>query len=160
MMAPFEQIVRAHGEVVLRVCRMVAGPDDADDAWSETFLAAMRAYPDLAGDADVRAWLVTIAHRRSIDVLRARARRATPVGDVPDQPVPDPPDRTVWHAVARLPDMQRQAVAYHYLAGLPHGEVAMLMGGTAQGVRRAAADGIASLRRMLGAPTTPPEASP
>jgi DNA-directed RNA polymerase specialized sigma24 family protein len=44
---PFEEIVTAHGPTVLRVCRAVLGPMDADDAWSETFLAAMRAYPTL-----------------------------------------------------------------------------------------------------------------
>jgi hypothetical protein len=38
-------------------------------------------------------------------------------------------------------------VAYHYLAGLPYAEVATIIGGTADAARRAAADGIAALRR-------------
>ena len=63
MKRPFEQAVTQHGTVVLRVCRAVLGVDEADDAWSETFLSALRAWPDLPDDADVRAWLVTIAHR-------------------------------------------------------------------------------------------------
>ena len=67
-----------HGATVLRVCRAVLGPADADDAWSETFLSAMRAYPDLPADANVEAWLVTIAHRKAIDVTRAAGRRAIP----------------------------------------------------------------------------------
>ena len=71
---PFEQVVAAHGATVLRVCRAVLGPSDADDAWSETFLSAMRAYPELPGDANIEAWLVTIAHRKAIDVARAAAR--------------------------------------------------------------------------------------
>jgi DNA-directed RNA polymerase specialized sigma24 family protein len=45
---PFETVVAVHGPAVLRVCRAVLGPADADDAWSETFLSAMKAYPDLA----------------------------------------------------------------------------------------------------------------
>ena len=49
----FDKIVVAHGSTVLRVCRAVLGPADADDAWSETFLAAMKAYPDLPSDANV-----------------------------------------------------------------------------------------------------------
>ncbi|HEY1640639.1 MAG TPA: sigma factor, partial [Streptosporangiaceae bacterium] len=65
---PFEAVVAAHGATVLRVCRAVLGPADADDAWSETFLSALRAYPDLPADANVEAWLVTIAHRKAIDV--------------------------------------------------------------------------------------------
>jgi len=81
---PFEQIVAAHGARVLRVCRALLGPGDADDAWSETFLSAMSAYPGLPADANVEAWLVTIAHRKAIDVTRAVARRAVPVAEVPD----------------------------------------------------------------------------
>ena len=42
---PFEVIVERHGATVLRVARAVVGPADADDAWSETFLAALKAYP-------------------------------------------------------------------------------------------------------------------
>ena len=64
-----------HGATVLRVCRAVLGPADADDAWSETFLAALKAYPRLPADANVEAWLVTIAHRKAIDVTRAPRRR-------------------------------------------------------------------------------------
>ena len=74
-MRPFEEVVADHGGTVLRVCRAVVGPDDAEDAWSETFLSALRAYPDLPADANVEAWLVTIAHRRALDVGRARSRR-------------------------------------------------------------------------------------
>ena len=69
----------------LRVCRAVLGPVDADDAWSETFLSALKAYPDLPDGANVEAWLVTIAHRKAIDVRRAAARRATPVDAVPER---------------------------------------------------------------------------
>jgi DNA-directed RNA polymerase specialized sigma24 family protein len=139
---------------VLRVVRAVLGPADADDAWSETFLAALRAYPDLPADANVEAWLVTIAHRKAIDVTRATARRAVPVAGSPEGPAPGPadgPDPDLVSAVAALPPKQRQAVAYHYLTGLPYAEIAGLIGGTPAAARRAAADGIAALRRTLGA---------
>ena len=82
--ATFEAIVRRHGVTVLRVCRALLGPADADDAWSDTFLAAMRAHSGLAADANVEAWLVTIAHRKAIDILRASGRRAVPVAILPD----------------------------------------------------------------------------
>jgi DNA-directed RNA polymerase specialized sigma24 family protein len=75
---PFEKIVDDHGATVLRVCRVLLAGPDADDAWSETFLAALRAYPGLPETANVEAWLVTIAHRKAIDVLRARRRHAGP----------------------------------------------------------------------------------
>lgn len=146
----FEAVVSEHGAAVLRVCRAVVGPDDADDAWSETFLSAMKAYPDLPADANVQAWLVTIAHRKAIDVIRARARRAIPTEELPE--IAGAPgaerDDDLADALTRLPDKQKRAVAYHYLAGLPYAEVAAVLGGSSEAARRAAADGIAALRRI------------
>src|ERR1700729_4181578 len=111
---PFETVVSAHGSTVLRVCRAVLGPADADDAWSETFLAALRAYPDLPGDANVEAWLVTIAHRKAIDVTRAAARRAVPVADMPEKPAAgraDGRDLDLADALGALPPRQTGAVS-------------------------------------------------
>ena len=150
MKPPFENVVARHGATVLRVVRAVLGHADADDAWSETFLAAMKAYPDLPADANVEAWLVTIAHRKAIDITRGAARRAIPVPDAPERPTPNHADEhhlELTEAVAALPPKQRQAVAYHYLAGLPYAEIATLLDSTAAAARRAAADGIATLRR-------------
>ena len=151
MKQPFEQVVERHGGTVLRVCRVILGAHDAQDAWSETFLAALRTYPDLPDDANAEAWLVTIAHRKAIDVLRARKRQPAPVGDVPDVPnglgIPGAEDGDLWQAVKALPDKQRQAVAYHYVAGLAYAEIAGILGGTTDAARRAAADGIKNLRK-------------
>jgi RNA polymerase sigma factor (sigma-70 family) len=148
---PFEKIVADHGATVLRVCRVLLAGPDADDAWSETFLAALRAYPGLPETANVEAWLVTIAHRKAIDVLRARRRHPVPLGELPEEPtmvgVPGTGDSGLWQAVGELPDKQRQAVAYHYVAGLPYAEIAEILGGTTEAARRAAADGIRNLRK-------------
>ena len=145
----FETVVCDHGPTVLRVCRAVLGPVDADDAWSETFLSAMKAYPELPANANVEAWLVTIAHRKAIDVTRDRARQAIPTDTVPEtgSAAPAEPDDDLTDALARLPDKQKQAVAYHYLAGLPYSDVAAILGGSVEAARRCAADGIATLRR-------------
>ncbi|MER6225782.1 RNA polymerase sigma factor [Streptomyces sp. 900105755] len=151
MKQPFENVVARHGTTVLRVCRVVLGPHDADDAWSETFLSAMRAYPDLPGTANVEAWLVTIAHRKAIDVLRAAQRNPLPVEEVPESPtgrgIPDAGDSDLWAAVKDLPHKQRQAVAYRYVAGLAYAEIAEILGGSADAARRAAADGLRNLRK-------------
>ncbi len=148
----FEAVVAIHGPTVLRVCRAVLGAADADDAWSDTFLAAMRAYPELPADANVEAWLVTIAHRKAIDLTRARGRRAIPIGDIPAAvPAAGPPhdvDPDLIAALTALPAKQKHAVAYHHLAGLPYREVAAILGGTPDAARRAAADGMANLRRI------------
>jgi RNA polymerase sigma factor (sigma-70 family) len=151
MKQPFEKVVQQHGGTVLRVCRVILGPHDAEDAWSETFLAAMRAYPQLPDDANAEAWLVTIARRKAIDVLRVRRRQPAPVGELPEAPtelgVPGAEDGDLWQAVAALPDKQRQAVAYHYVAGLAYAEIAGILGGTTDAARRAAADGVRNLRK-------------
>jgi RNA polymerase sigma factor (sigma-70 family) len=118
---PFEAVVELHGRTVLRVCRAVVGTLDADDAWSETFLSAMRAYPSLPDDANIEAWLVTIAHRKATDIGRARSHRAVPTDSVIDRADRDElthADLDLVTALAVLPDKQRQSVAYHYLAGL------------------------------------------
>lgn len=154
MKQPFESVVVDHGATVLRVCRAVLGShSDADDAWSETFLAAMKAWPDLPADANIEAWLVTIAHRKAIDVTRARQRHPIAGGEPPEQSstigVPEPEHVDMWRALKALPDKQRKVVAYHFLGGLPYQDVADLLGGTSAAARRAASDGITSLRRAL-----------
>lgn len=156
---PFEQIVAEHGPTVLRVCRAVLGPVDADDAWSETFLAALRSYPQMDRVANVEAWLVTIAHRKAIDIRRAQARAPVTVAELPERPTlensPETWDGDLWVALDALPGKQRAAVAYHYLAGLPYTEVATIVGGTADAARRAASDGIARLRETYLGTTHP-----
>lgn len=155
MHEPFEQAVRRHGATVLRVCRAVLGHGaDADDAWSETFLAALRSWPDLDADTNVEAWLVRVAQRKAIDITRSRVRHAVSTDAVPERASPlgnpEQDGRTgLWQEVAALPERQRQAVAYHYLGGLSHVETAELIGGSPDAVRRAAADGIKRLRQSI-----------
>lgn len=152
---PFEEVVVENGPTVLRVCRALLARLDAEDAWSETFLAALRAYPQLPPNANVQAWLVTIAHRKSIDALRAQARRARPIADLAEaEPFVDPsasPDSDLWDALRALPAKQRQCLAYHHLVGLGYAEIAVIVGGTPEAARRAAADGLKALRRSYPA---------
>jgi RNA polymerase sigma factor (sigma-70 family) len=151
MKRPFEEIVAEHGPTVLRVCRAVLGRPDADDGWSVPFLAALRAYPDLEGGANIEAWLVTIAHHKAIDILRAERRRAAPVADIAETrsatDVSETSDDGLWAALRTLPTTQRQAVAYPHVAGMPYADVAALVGGSTDAARRAAHDGIRALRR-------------
>ena len=156
-MRPFEDIVAAHSSTVLRVCRSILDFHDAEDAWSETFLAALQAYPRLGVDANVEAWLVTIAKRKAIDIVRARSRTAQPLAELPDAPgtlgIPGSSELQVWQAVSVLPHKQRACVALHHLFGMPHSEVAAVVGGSSDAARRAAADGLANLRRAFSTGT-------
>ncbi|WP_295648010.1 RNA polymerase sigma factor [uncultured Dietzia sp.] len=166
MRSAFDAAVQRHGPTVLRVCRAVLGPGaDADDAWSETFLSALRAWPDLPEDTNVEAWLVRVAHRRAVDVVRASARADAPGGvaddlalldargvggnDDDDNPAATVDDHEIWTIVSDLPARQRVCVAYRYLGGLRYSEIAALTGGSEAAARRAASDGVAALRRMM-----------
>lgn len=167
---PFETAVTEHGATVLRVLRGALGPHDADDCWQETFLAAMRAYPALRPDSDVRAWLVTIAHRKAIDWVRAAGRRAAPMADLPERGDARDADMDaleenlaagrLWRQVAALPGKQRLAVAYRYAADLAYEDIARLLGCSEDAARRSAFEGIRKLRRDMGGLTSQTLTSP
>ncbi|MHB1930641.1 MAG: RNA polymerase sigma factor [Acidimicrobiales bacterium] len=150
---PFEVVVADHGPTVLRICRAVVGAHDAEDVWSETFLAALAAYPRLEPDSNVRGWLATIAHRKASDQIRKTNRGPLPVDRLPEAPgrcgEPAPRDDDLWDAVASLPTKQLGAVVYHYVAGLPYAEVGQLLDSSEAAARRAAADGMRALRSTV-----------
>lgn len=163
---PFEELVRTEGPTVWRVCRALLGPVDAEDAWSDTFLSALRAYPRLEPGSNERGWLVTIAHRRALDVIRARNRRAVPDAEPPERPAQEATDPhqfdELWQALDALPARQRHAVVYRHLAGLSYDEVAALLDSSPTSARRSVADGMAKLRRdpRLQTPTSAPPPAP
>ena len=145
-----------HGPAVLRLLRRLVGPTDAEDDWQETFIAALRAYPRLRPDSDVRAWLLTIAHRKAIDRFRARGRQPVPRDDVADAVIlPDPysdphGEADLWAWVRSLPDKQRLAVGYRYGADLAYEDIAVLLECTPAAARRSVFEGLRTLRRQLG----------
>ena len=63
---------------------------EAEDIWSETFLAALRAYPDLDPATNVAAWLTTIARHKAIDRIRVRDREQPISPERDDRPSTDP----------------------------------------------------------------------
>jgi RNA polymerase sigma-70 factor (ECF subfamily) len=73
---PFETLVEAHhGEIFRYLARMTARSGEAEDLVQETFLRAYRAYRNLTPDANVRAWLFTIATNLTRNHFRAERRR-------------------------------------------------------------------------------------
>jgi RNA polymerase sigma factor (sigma-70 family) len=153
---PFQQVLDAHRDLVWRVCIATAGRQDAEDAFQEAWLSALRAYPRLPPDANVEAWLVTIAHRKALDVHRARARRPIPLpADELPQPAAAPlplRDDALWQAVRALPAGQRAAITLRYAGDLRPLEVALALGISAEAARRRLADGLRNLRLEV-APT-------
>jgi RNA polymerase sigma factor (sigma-70 family) len=154
---PFQRFLDAHRDDVLRFLVAAVGRHDADDAFQETFLAALRAYERLRPDSNLHAWVLTIAHRKALDVHRARRRRPLPVAELDDRatPVaaatgaPDVADGDHWERVRTLPPRQRAVLTLRYAAGLTHAEIAAVLGCSAEAARRAASDGLKTLRQEL-----------
>lgn len=163
---PFQTLLDAHSRDVHRFLIATVGAGDAEDCYQETWLAALRAYPTLRDASNLRAWLLTIAHRKAIDHVRARARRATPVaepaalsaggggggGGGRDGPaeaggIPAVPDGDLWGAVAALPDKQRAALALRFLADAGYAEIAQAMGTSEPAARRNVHEALTKLRK-------------
>ena len=82
---PFQAFVDEHAGVIHRFLVALVGPQDAEDVLQETLIAALRAYPRLRADSNLRAWGLAIARNKAIDSARARGRRPVPVdGAAPD----------------------------------------------------------------------------
>src|SRR5215472_19377292 len=72
----FEAVVAAHHDEIHRyVARVTARASEADDLSQETFLRAFRAHRALPPDANVRAWLFTIASNLFRNYVRGEVRR-------------------------------------------------------------------------------------
>ncbi len=151
---PFQAFLDEHGPVVWRFLRASVGPNEAEDCFQETFLAALRAYPNLTSTANLRAWILTIAGRKAIDASRSKRRRALPVPDPADLAHESTdghrdgidPDDPLWKAVGRLPDRQRIAVVHRVLLDRPYTELAAVMGCTVETARAHVYQALKSLR--------------
>ena len=150
---PFQTLLDAHGRDVHRFLIATVGSADADDCYQETWLAALRAYPRLRDAGNLRGWLFTIAHRKAIDHIRGRGRRATPVADpaelapVGGDPAGAQADGDLWAAVAALPPKQRAAVALRFIADSGYAEIAGALDCSEEAARRNVHEGLKRLRR-------------
>lgn len=151
-----------HRDDVWRFVAAVAGRQDADDCFQETFLAALRAYPSLKDAKNLKSWLMTIAFRKAIDSHRARRRGPVPVAGVPEpggawvSPAviagadgrAETDDR-VWDALRTLPKMQRAAVAYRYVSDLAYRDIADALSCSEDSARQNVRLGLRKLREAL-----------
>lgn len=81
----FETVVAAHhGEIFRYLLRVTSRSGDADDLSQETFLRAYRAWDGLSADANVRAWLFTIATNLAKNHFRSESRRRRAYAGVSD----------------------------------------------------------------------------
>ena len=144
---PFEVFLERHSTVVWRFLVALVGPDTAQDCWQETFLSALKAYPRVDRDSNLKAWVLTIAQRKAIDAARATKRRAVPSDTLPEVPSHDSlPDPELWAHVHALPDKQRLAVLHRFVSDLRYAEIGSLIGSSEAAARRSVHEGIKKLR--------------
>jgi RNA polymerase sigma factor (sigma-70 family) len=149
---PFQSLMDDHREDVYRFLVASLGREEADDCFQETFIAALRAYPRLRDASNLRSWLFTIAHRKAIDAHRARARRAVPVEEVPEQAdaggIGLNGEPELWRAVRDLPTKQRAAVLHRYVNDLAYVDIGQVMGCSEEAARRSVHEGLKKLRTV------------
>jgi RNA polymerase sigma factor (sigma-70 family) len=150
---PFQTLIDDHGRDVHRFLSAIVGHTAADDCYQETWLAALRAYPRLRSADNLRSWLLTIAHRKSIDYVRARNRRAVPLADIPERaegsasaPLIVNGEDELWSLVGKLPPKQRTALALRYVFDAAHAEIGSVMGTSEEAARRNVHEGLKRLR--------------
>jgi RNA polymerase sigma factor (sigma-70 family) len=146
---PFQALLDAHSRDVHRFLIASVGRHDAEDCYQETWIAALRAYPRLRDASNLRGWLLTIAHRKAIDHVRARRRAPVPAGDaLPEPEVVDaePSEGALWGAVRGLPPKQRTAVALRYALDADYAVIAATIGCSEDAARRSVHEGLKRLR--------------
>jgi RNA polymerase sigma factor (sigma-70 family) len=149
---PFESLIDAHAAELHRFLVGLVGTTEADDCLQETYMSALRAYPRLRHDDNLRAWLYTIAQRKATDAVRRRARR--PASDLDGvEPVaasaPDPADDGLWQRVRQLPAKQRAAVTHRFVLDLAYAEIGLRMGISEAAARQNVSAGLRRLRREM-----------
>ena len=142
---PFETFYVEHRSEVLALLRRKLGRDRADDAFQETFLRALRAYPRLDHGEHLRAWVLTIASRVAIDVHR----RARPPVEMPDLAHEDarPAYEDLGELTDGLPPKERAAVVLRYGYDLTYDQIATALASTPEAARQAASAGVRRLRK-------------
>ena len=152
-MPPFHEFLAANRTTVYRFLTVAVGPQDADDVFQETFIAALRAYPRVREPHKLDRWILAIASRKAIDHHRGAGRMPAPTGDVSerwvDDPAPHDPGDPLWAAVRALPPRQRVAVVHRHVLDRPYEEVAEVMGSTVGTARANVYQGTKRLKELM-----------
>jgi RNA polymerase sigma-70 factor (ECF subfamily) len=142
---PFERFYEEHREEIYAFLVRRLGAARAEDAFQETFLRALRAYPKLRHGEHLRAWAYTIASRIAID----ENRRPRADAELPELAALDgrPAFAELEHLADELPPTERAAVVLRYGYDLDYAEIGAALGSNATAARQAASAGIRRLRK-------------
>jgi RNA polymerase sigma factor (sigma-70 family) len=135
----------------------------AEDAVQEAFLAVWRSADAYKRErAKPSTWILTVVHRRAVDIVRReQSRRGEPL-EVAPEPSVGPADEdavlrdrraAVQAALTELPGEQRQALELAYYGGLTQSELAERLGVPLGTVKSRMFAGLGRLRELLAADT-------
>jgi RNA polymerase sigma factor (sigma-70 family) len=143
---PFERFYEDQQGPVLAALRGMLGREAAEDAFQETFLRALRAYPTLKHGRHLRAWALAIARNVAVDVLRKSRVTSAEIPDLEsvDEPLPYEELRSL---TAGLPQKERAAVFLRYGYDLSYEDIGNALGSSAEAARQAASSGVRRLRK-------------
>jgi len=143
---PFERFYEEHQRAVLGRLRGMLGRDAADDAFQETFLRALRAYPALEHGRHLRAWILTIARNVALDTVRRDRMTSAEVPDLEsvDEPLPY---EELKRMTAQLPQKERAAVFLRFGYDLSYEDIGAALGSSSDAARQATSSGVRRLRR-------------
>ena len=159
----YEDLVRRHQAVAVRVATLVAGPADAEDAVQEAFVRAYGALARFRVGEPFRPWILRIVVNQSRNRRRSASRRAQLAvrvavrasGDAAPSPegaaIAGNDRQVLFDALGRLPDRERLVIACRYLAELSESETAAALGIPVGTVKSRLARGLARLRVALEA---------
>lgn len=127
----FETLVRSRrGELHRHCYRLLASPDDADDAVQEAIVRAWRSLEGFEHRSSFRTWLFRITTNVALDIAKARSRRELPVGFSPpsDGELADAADLPWIGPIPVAPSMSspegaveaRESIELAYVAALQH----------------------------------------
>jgi RNA polymerase sigma factor (sigma-70 family) len=131
----------------------------AEDAVQEAFLAVWRSAGSfLAEQGKPSTWILTLVHRRAVDLVRREERRrAEPLEDVA-QPSGEATDEEAWlraqrqvvqEALRKLPHDQREAIELAYYGGFTQSELAERLGQPLGTIKSRMFTGLRRLRELL-----------
>jgi RNA polymerase sigma-70 factor (ECF subfamily) len=145
--------------LALRILRDEALAEDAvQDAFLAIWRTASRFVPE-RGKAST--WILTLVHRRAVDLVRREERRRADTLENAPEPSGDAVDEEAWlrlqrervqDALRRLPDQQREAIELAYYGGFTQAELAERLGQPLGTIKSRMFMGLARLRELLGEP--------
>ena len=157
----FEDLVEAHRDEIFGfLWRMLGNPADAEDALQNAFLQAYQAYPKLKSNANLRAWLFTIAANSARSQLRKQKRQPDPSPSIDTFSTDDgrPGEQKlearqhlhqVLQCVDRLPEKQRAALMLRKYHELTYDQIGAILDCSAESARANAYQALKKLRAWL-----------